>query len=101
MSEIGEQYAAMTEARKTARWQRSALLIQQLNKHHLVYKLDNGTLDAVITTKGGLIDFWTTTGRWFDRRAQKYGNGVDDLMARIQAGEVGRTEEMEEQDDKN
>lgn len=84
-SEYSEVFRALRHDQQEQTSRRYArMVIKQLDLHHVSYQLDQETGDAVISSSSGLIDFWTTTGRWFDRRSQKYGHGFDSLLERIE-----------------
>lgn len=89
-SEYSEVFRAMMRDQQEETGRRYArLVIRQLDLHQVSYRLDPETGDAVITTRSGLIDFWTTTGHWFDRRSQQRGRGFDTLLKRIEGDSHG------------
>jgi len=83
MSDIGETFKILKEigrAKKAYNLTESTALLDQLG---IEYTSKNDGIHLIITSKDGFIDFWPSTGKYYDRMNEKHGRGVFRLLKLI------------------
>lgn len=82
MSEIGEMWAAVKEARQEKRASNRENSAEYLRERGIMFSTNNGGAHLIVEGNEGFIDFWPGTGRWNCRSGHK-GFGVRNLVIYI------------------
>lgn len=83
MSDLGETFKAYKQDRKAKKETNLLQSLQLLDKHHVSYKIlssNNGHVRI-----GDRVDFWCSTGTWYDRYKKRKGRGVFNLIKYLNA----------------
>lgn len=79
-SGVKEHYAALREQSKRVREERRLSVPQKLDDNNIKYESKNKGAHLIIANRW---DLWPGTGKWRDRKANKYKHGVDYLISEI------------------
>lgn len=82
-NEITEMWRDARRRKQQQHYRQSKANIGWLDQLGVGYTFNMANGQAVIDTPHGKLDYWTTTGKWFDRKQHQYGRGRDGIRKRV------------------
>lgn len=81
MSDMGDDFR---EHREFIRWQKAARMeeiLEILGRAEIPFATDNSPEHLILRRAGHILDFWPTTGKWFDRKTGTRGCRLENFLA--------------------
>lgn len=87
MSEMAEHFRAINKERRQKRSKRRRSDTDALGEAGIAYEVHNNGQHLIVDRRGGLVDYWPSSGLWIDRQARtrrglpRRDHGVKTLIA--------------------
>jgi hypothetical protein len=82
---MGDLFSALKAEKKKKKQSNLEFSTEFLTKKEINFESKNDGIHLIVTHNGKVVDFWPSTGKWKDRKKERYSRGVRKLVNYLEA----------------